>query len=157
MREIGEYLKLIYNSSATITKLRKADIKMDCGVTINTAAMSMLNVIDMNKELTVTDLGKRMRLTKGAVSQMLTKLCKLGLTKKEQYDGNEKKIYPVLTEAGKVAVNEYREKHQDFYSGMEDLLRRYSKENCDMIFQFLKEFDEFSNEFAGRISTGKYE
>ncbi len=51
MRDIGEYLKLIYSFSAAITKLRKADITLACGVTINTAAMSMMNVIDWNPEL----------------------------------------------------------------------------------------------------------
>lgn len=49
MRDIGEYLKLIYSFSATITKLRKADITLECGVTINTAAISA-----RGKELTRT-------------------------------------------------------------------------------------------------------
>lgn len=157
MRDIGNYLKLIYDFSATINKLRKTDITLDCGVTINTAAMSMMNVIDLNKEMTVTDLGQKMRLTKGAVSQMLTKLCKMGLTTKEQYDGNEKSIYPVLTEIGKTVVKEYREKHQEFYSGTEKLLEGYTDENRKAIFRFLKEFDDFSNEYADKIYHGKKE
>ena len=157
MRDIGNYLKVIYSFSATIDKLRKTDITLDCGVTINTAAMSMMNVIDLNKEMTVSDLGKRMRLTKGAVSQMLTKLCKMELTKKKQYDGNEKRIYPVLTEAGKMVVKEYREKHQDFYDEMADLLNGYTEKDCDMILRFLKEFDEFSSTFANRLSYKKSE
>ena len=152
MRDIGSYLKLIYSSSAAIDKLRKTDIRLDCGVTINTAAMSMLNVIDLNKEMTVSDLGKKMRLTKGAVSQMLTKLCKMGLTEKTQNDGNEKRIYPVLTEEGKVVVKEYREKHQDFYDEMADLLNGYTEKDCDMILRFLKEFDDFSSKFANRLT-----
>ena len=152
MRDTGNYLKLIYSFSATIDKLRKTDIRLDCGVTINTAAMSMMNVIDLNKEMTVSDLSKRMRLTKGAVSQMLSKLCKMGLTKKEQYDGNEKRIYPVLTEAGKTVVKEYWEKHQDFYNKMADLLNGYSEKDCEMILKFLKDFDEFASEFSNQIS-----
>lgn len=155
MNEVREYLKLIYSASATITKLRKADIEMDCGVTLNTAAMSLMNEIDLNKDLTVTDLGKKMRLTKGAISQMLTKLCKLGLVIKTQYDGNEKRVYPILTEAGKLVVNEYREKHQDFYDGMGKLLDRYSNNDCDLIFRFLGEFDEFANDFSGKFVIDK--
>ena len=155
MRDTGDYLKAIYDFSATITKLRKADITLECGITINTAAMSMVNVIDLNKGITVTDLGSQMRLTKGAVSQMLTKLCKLGLTRKEQYGGNEKRIYPVLTETGRMAVNEYREKHQNLYTGMVNLLNGYTKEECDIIYRFLKEFDDFSNEFADKICCRK--
>lgn len=152
MRDIGNYLKPIYNFSATIDKLRKTDITLDCGVTINTAAMSMMNVIDLNKEMTVSNLSKRMRLTKGAVSQMLTKLCKMGLTKKDQFDGNEKKIYPILTENGKMVVKEYREKHQDFYNEFEAVLNAYTEKDCNMILRFLKEFDELSSEFANRLS-----
>ena len=35
MRDTGNYLKVIYSFSATIDKLRKTDITLDCGVTIN--------------------------------------------------------------------------------------------------------------------------
>lgn len=155
MRDIGNYLKVIYSFSATIDKLRKTDITLDCGVTINTAAMSMMNVIDMNSEMTVTDLGQKMHLTKGAVSQMLTKLCKMGLTAKEQYDGNEKRVYPVLTERGKTVVDEYREKHQVFYTGVAELLDGYTEEDCNVIYQFLKGFDDLASEYADSIYEKK--
>ena len=63
-----------------INKLK--DIQMESSVKLNTAAMSLINVIDLNPGMSMTDLSKRMDLTKSAVSQMLKKLCALGLLKK---------------------------------------------------------------------------
>ena len=82
MKDIQTYTHLLYSISGMINKLKLKDIQMASGVKLNTAAMSLINVIDMNPGMSVTDLSKRMDLTQSAVSQMLKKLCALGLLKK---------------------------------------------------------------------------
>ena len=126
---------------------------MESGVKLNTAAMSLINVIDMNPGMSVTDLSKRMNLTKSAVSQMLKKLCALGLLKKSRNDGNEKNVYPELTEPGKATAAEYRKKHDKFYLCMTDLLNRYDPDGQELILRFLTEADEVIREFSSAMDV----
>ena len=154
MKEIRLYTQLIYHISGMINKLKMKDIQMGSGVKLNSAAMSMLNVIDMNPGLSVTDLSIRMNLTKSAVSQMLKKLCALTLIKKNRNDSNDKNVYPELTELGKTTVAEYREKHDRFYLCMSDLLNRYDPDGQEMIYRFLTEADEAIRTFSASMEVG---
>ena len=154
MKDIQTYTHLLYSISGMINKLKLKDIQMESGVKLNTAAMSLINVIDMNPGMSVTDLSKRMNLTKSAVSQMLKKLCALGLLKKCRNDGNEKNVYPELTELGKAIAAEYREKHDKFYLCMADLMNRYDSDAQKLILRFLTEADTAIRDFSSSIDIG---
>lgn len=151
MKDIRSYTHLIYDISGVINKLRMKDIPLTNGLKLNSAAMSMLNVIDMNPGMSVTDISKRMDLTKSAVSQMVKKMCTLGLIKKNKNDGNDKNIYPELTEPGKTTVVEYREKHAMFYSCITELLNRFDPDGQELIYRFLTEADEAVRSFASSM------
>ena len=148
MKETQVYTHLLYSISEMIHKLKMKDIRMESGIKLNSAAMSMLNVIEMNSGMSVTDLSKRMNLTKSAVSQMLKKLCALGLLKKSKNDGNEKNIYAELTGLGKTVAAEYREKHDRFYACMDDILSRFDEHEQDVIYHFLLSADETIKDFS---------
>ncbi len=122
MKDIRTYTHLLYSISGVINKLKMKEIRMESGVKINSAAMSLLNVIDTYPGMSVTDLSRRMDLTKSAISQMLKKLCALGLLKKSRNGGNSKNVYPELTEKGRRTAVEYREKHDRFYACITGLL-----------------------------------
>lgn len=154
MKEIQTYTHLLYSISGMINKLKMKDIRMESGVKLNTAAMSLINVIDRNPGMSVTDLSKRMNLTKSAVSQMLKKLCALGLLEKSRNEGNEKNVYPELTELGKVTAAEYREKHDRFYLCVEDLLNRYDSNGQKLIYRFLTETDDVIRDFSSSVDIG---
>ena len=153
MKEIQLYTHLIYNISGMINKLKMKDIQLENGVKLNSAAMSMLNVIDMNPGMSVTDLSIRMNQTKSAVSQMLKKLCTLKLIEKNKNNCNEKNVYPELTEIGKTTVAEYREKHDSFYLCMTDLLNRYDSDGQEFIYRFLTEADQAIRTFSSSIEV----
>ncbi len=153
MKEIQLYTHLIYDISGMINKLKMKDIQMKNGVKLNSAAMSMLNVIDMNPGMSVTDLSIRMNLTKSAVSQMLKKLCALRLIKKNKNNCNDKNVYPELTELGKTTVVEYREKHDRFYLCMTDLLDRYDSDGQEFIYRFLTEADHAIRAFSSSLEV----
>ena len=153
MRETQTYTQLLYSISGMISKLKMKDIRMENGVKLNTAAMSLISVIDSNPGMSVTDLSKRMSLTKSAVSQMLKKLCALGLLRKSRNDGNEKNVYPELTRLGKTTAAEYREKHDRFYLCMTDLLNRYDPDGQELIYRFLTEADEAVRAFSSSMDV----
>ena len=155
MTDIPTFTHLLYDISGAISKLRMKDIQMRSGAKLNTAAMSMLNVIDRNPGMSVTDLSKQMNLTKSAVSQMLKKLCALGLTTKNKNDGNGKTVYPELTEAGKMTAAEYREQHERFYLCMTDLLNRYDPNEQELIRRFLTEAGETIRDFSISVENRK--
>ena len=155
MKEIQSYTHLLYSIAGMINKLKMKDIRLESGVKLNTAAMSLIDVIDRDPGMSVTDLSKRMNLTKSAVSQMLKKLCALGLLEKSRNDGNEKNVYPELTGLGKATAAEYREKHARFYLCMTDLLNRYDPDGQELIYRFLAETDEAVRSFSSSMDIGK--
>ena len=154
MQDIQTYTQLLYSISGMINKLKMKDIQMESGVKLNTAAMSLINVIDCDPGMSVTDLSKRMALTKSAISQMLSKLSALGLLKKSKSDGNEKNIYPELTELGKTTAEEYRKKHDKFYLCMTELLNGYDQDGQELIYRFLTETDEAVRNFSSSMDIG---
>lgn len=153
MENIRAYTHLIYNLSGMIHKLKMKDIRMRSGVKLNTAAMSLLNVIDLHPGMSVTDLSKNMNLTKSAISQMLKKLCNLKLTERHKNNDNEKNVYPVLTELGRITAAEYREKHDRFYICISELLSSYNQNEQGLIYHFLSETEKAVKSFTDSIET----
>ena len=151
--DITAYTHRLYDLSGMIHRLKMKDIRLRSGVKLNSAALSLLNVIDLEPGLSVTELAKRMGLTKSAVSQMLKKLCALGLAGKSRSDSNDKNVYPVLTETGRATAAEYREKHDRFYACVSELLGRYDPDGQELIYRFLSEAGEAVKRYSDSIGV----
>jgi DNA-binding MarR family transcriptional regulator len=79
----------------------------------------MIKYIKDNPEANVTELAKILGVTKGAVSQVLTKLVKKKLILKTNKGKNDKEIMLKLTKLGEIIYEEHEKLHKyafdDFY------------------------------------------
>lgn len=146
VEELTVYTRVLYSVSSAIHLFRSEELHLECGVVVNTAGLSTMNVIDQNPKCCVTELGKIMGLSKGAISQMATKLLHKELIRKTKLPGNAKVVYLELTEKGKMALEEYRVIHNYFYNGMDQILDTYSEQEREMILSFLKRTNELVDE-----------
>lgn len=60
-----------------------------------------------DKSGNMVTVAERLGVTRGAFSNIVTKLVAKGLVKKEQRSGNKKNIYPVVTKRGEKVYDQY--------------------------------------------------
>lgn len=103
--------------------------------------MHTISFIGANPGITITDYSKKWNKTKGAVSQMASKLEAAGLITRVKSSENNKNVQMYLTEKGK----ELDKLHQlyDFYEMLpmlSILIKNHSVEEVDLAFSIVDEY-----------------
>ena len=128
--------------------LEKAPIDLGTGDKLNAAQIHMLESIGKGYGRTVTSLSDHFMITKGAVSQIVSKLHKLGYITKTKRKGNDKEIILELTSKGQMAFG----LHEKYNEGtLEDLMRlreKYSQEELQAFLNILKDIDGMLMKFV---------
>lgn len=140
---LSAFIHRIYHISGIIHQIRNSNINLEMGTSLNTASLSTLDVISKHEQENMSAIGQMMGLTKGAISQMTSKLEQKGMIQKKKLDGNDKEIFLSITEKGQEALVEYHHLHDSFYNGMQELLNSYSEKEVSVIQSFLLETDDF--------------
>ncbi|WP_421900888.1 MarR family winged helix-turn-helix transcriptional regulator [Maridesulfovibrio sp.] len=128
MREFGRVL-VKYN----MVERRAFDFGV--GIKLYPSEVHTLSAVDKLGDCGVTDLARESGVTKGATSQLVSKLVKKGLMFKEADPENGSKVILRLTELGKTASDNHYKFHMDHDREFIDYLRAMSEEE-------LKVFDD---------------
>ena len=128
MREFGRVL-VKYN----MVERRAFDFGV--GIKLYPSEIHTLSAVDKLGGCGVTDLAHESGVTKGATSQLVSKLVKKGLLLKEPDPENGSKVILHLTELGKQASDNHYKFHLDHDREFIDYLRAMSEEE-------LKVFDD---------------
>lgn len=91
----------------------------------------------------VTKVAEHMGMTRGAISKMTKKLLTKGLIEKYTLESNKKEVYFRLTEQGKLLFEEHDKRHRRWEKRDMEFLGRYSKEDVETVYQFMKEFNGY--------------
>lgn len=83
------------------------------GKLLHTREIHTIQAIGRFPGVNVTRLAERMGVTKGAVSQTISKLVKKGLVRKRQIFGNKKEVVLELTDMGWVGFKNHEKFHMD--------------------------------------------
>ena len=96
----------------TLYHLSRTDLLAGHGIT----ELHVLQRIGKTESITVTELAKALRLTKGAVSKTIKKLTEQGYIRSYMREGNRQKIYYHLTDTGQYAfILEPIKKHHKLF------------------------------------------
>ncbi len=145
-----------------VEKIRKSSV-YDAGyVTIMSSEMETIKTIGDNEPIHVTRLAELLGVTKGAVSQQLTKLEKKGLIAKNTDSENASRKLISLTYLGRRMYERHDRFHKELNLMVEELLQSASKESREFLELFIEkiskklwqEFDIF-NEYLGDTNTEK--
>jgi DNA-binding MarR family transcriptional regulator len=91
------------------------------GVSLHRAEIHTIQAIGENEGINLTRLAGLMKVTKGAISQTISKLKEKKLVRKTYKDDNAKEIELYLTTKGKVGFKNHSSMHMRMY----DIVRKY--------------------------------
>ena len=97
------------------------------GVPLHRAEIHTVQAIGHKSGMNVTQLAERMGTTKGAASQMVSKLVRKGLVRKSYAPDNAKEVLLELTDLGRVGF----ETHEHFHAKMFELVREHFAEEFE--------------------------
>lgn len=141
--------KISYTLLRVISKFDEIDKKSryyGTDTPLFSAEIHMLTIIKENEGIHVTGIADKLGVTKGAVSQIVNKLNKKGLIKKETDLHNQSKLTLSLTPKGEIAQLNHEEFHNKFDVLIKNILKDASEENIKFLKDFLNSFeDQLSN------------
>jgi DNA-binding MarR family transcriptional regulator len=103
----------------------------------------LIEAVGMNEGLSVTDLARRLGITKGAVSQTLKRLEAKELVAKETDPANTSRITVSLSTKGKVAYYSHLQWHEAMDGGFRDYFVHLPEDKVRFMDEFLSLLEQF--------------
>lgn len=113
--------------------LEKIPIDHGTGDLLYASEINILEIIGKYPGINMTELAQKRGVTKGAVSQIVTKLVKKQLVLKNQAPDNDKTLSLQLTPLGKVAFENHEKFHAKYDSPMIEKLKSMNAEQLATI------------------------
>jgi DNA-binding MarR family transcriptional regulator len=120
-KDFEKLIEIINKVTEKMGSMHEPAIDYGTSVPLYRSEIHTIKAIGDNPGINVTGLAEQLGVTKGAVSQTLSKLVNKGLVVKRTADDNAKEILPELTEVGRTG---YRE-HEEYHMKMFDAVREY--------------------------------
>lgn len=144
----SEILGLVHDRFAGLVKLyqemEKQPRKYGTDEYLTSSEIHLIELIgDADANLSVTDLAKNSRVTKGAISQHLKKLEKKGLTTKEEDPTNVSRSRVSLTSKGKAAYYSHRYWHETMDGGYLAYLSTLEADKIEFLLEFMNVVERF--------------
>lgn len=140
-------LEQFYRITNKINKMRNTPLSFDGTKPLNTAAIHLIDIIGKHKGYNLTEIADILGFTKGAVSQMTSKLERENLIMKQKHATNDKDVYFCLTEEGRRVYEGHEKLHEGLYTRLEEIFAQFSNEDIDKIKAALKEIDTCMTEY----------
>ncbi len=128
--------------------LEKSPIDIGTSDRLNAAQVHTIEAIGKGYGKTVTALSGYFMITKGAVSQVVSRLHKMGYVAKTKKRGNDKEIILQLTDKGRVAF-QLHEKYNE--ATIAELMRLLNKYNHSEIRAFLTVLNDIDGMLTGFV------
>ena len=106
------------------------------------AEIHLIDFIGSNENCCISDIAKSIRVTKGAVSQMVKKLEKKEYLIKLDDSDNRARVIVQLTQKGAKAFEEHRRYHQELDEKVSAVVKKYNEQQRSMICKFLQEIQK---------------
>jgi DNA-binding MarR family transcriptional regulator len=103
----------------------------------------LIEVVGQNEGLSVTDLARRLGITKGAVSQTLKKMEAKELVVKEVDPANTSRMSVSLSTKGKVAYYSHLQWHETVDGGFRDYFVNLPEDKIRFMGEFLSILEQF--------------
>jgi DNA-binding MarR family transcriptional regulator len=116
-------------------------------VKLNAAQIHTVEAIGKQFGNTVTSLSGHFRITKGAVSQIVSKLEKAGFLRKTKRKGNDKEIILALTPKGWKAFAAHEKRNEAALRYLARAEKKYTERDIRSFLTLLKEIDGLFDEY----------
>lgn len=143
-RELTEKFYRLMNK---FNELEKRPYDFGIGETMYPSEIHTIEAIGKNSGINVTELAKTLHITKGAASQMITKLKKRGFINKVRSVDNDKEVLLILTDKGKKAFDGHERFHNAMYVDLADYLSNIKKEQIDWVKTAFKKVESYIDQY----------
>jgi len=124
-------------------KLEKIPKKFGTKELLSHSEIHLIEIIGDNENLSVTDIGRYLGITKGAVSQSLKRLEKKGLSFKKTDPENLSRSIVMLTAKGSTAFWAHKHWHETMDGGFLKYMEELNAEESEIIIHFLERVEDF--------------
>jgi len=140
-------------------KMEETPMDFGSGDILYRSEIHAIEAIGLNHGANLTELAAGLEITKGTLSQLMSKLVKKGLALKKKGERNDKEISLELTEKGKKAFEGHQSFHREIYLEFTKTYHEVSLEQLDAFEDLLIKFKHNIDQYAGRksISTAGFE
>ena len=103
----------------------------------------MLDKIGDNAGMNVTEFAVAAGVTKGAISQLVSKLEKKGIVRRYKKSTNDKEVFLELTKTGQEVYRQHKEINKQTIKPLDDELSKHSDEKVEFLLTMFKWFDDY--------------
>lgn len=121
------------------------------GIPLYNSEIHMIKAIEENPGIHVFGLAELLGITKGAVSQTLTKLAKKGMVVKEADPEKLSRLRLTVTNLGRIAYENHQKSHEQLDERFDKALRGATKEEKAFLARFLKDFEKELDGYADEL------
>ncbi|MGE5403831.1 MAG: MarR family winged helix-turn-helix transcriptional regulator [Candidatus Saccharibacteria bacterium] len=142
IKNMNVLIELFIRLANKVNELEKTPRSFGTDTVLHPSEIHTVDVIGRNQGINVTALAKKLGVTKGAASQMLTRLTRKDLVKKTRDAGNDKELILELTPDGWTAFEGHQEFHREMFESINHRLGHVTPEQMGMLVRVLDSIDE---------------
>jgi DNA-binding MarR family transcriptional regulator len=106
----------------------------------------MLDIVGDNRSMNMTTFAQMNGVTKGAVSQIVSKLENKGAIRRYKEEGNEKEVFIELTDKGKEIYEHHQRVNDETVKHLEQGLKNYPDDKVEFLLTTFMWFEEYLDE-----------
>ncbi len=95
------------------------------------------------KEPNVTEIAKRLKLSKGAITKITQRLMKYNLIESYMQPENKQKVFFKLTDCGQELYDEHDKRHKLWLKRDDAFLKQYENDKLEGIKEFMIQFNKY--------------
>ncbi len=152
MTELGKLEDILAQLSRIISKafeFEKVPRDYGTGDLLYHSEIHTIHAIGAKPGLNVTQLASILGVTKGAVSQVVSKLNKKGLVDRYKETKNNKQVLLALTQKGQTAYSGHVDYHKKIDGAFFTEIGRVTNEQIEFLEQFFSKFESFIDRHLG--------
>jgi DNA-binding MarR family transcriptional regulator len=137
MSQDRELVAKILESIATLVSLDKKRVVTHKGEKLHPSEVQLLMFLYHVQDTNITAIAKEMGLTKGAISQTLSRLQKKGIISKEMFPEKKNELHVRFTESGEELMNQLNKGKKSIEGKYRRYIQTLSKKEKEAISTFL--------------------
>lgn len=146
-----EFLKV----NNLITQIQKKPINITSEYKLSTSMIHLIDLVGKYPGKTITELAELLGVTKGAISQQIPVLKKIGLIEISQKKDNKKNKFLSLTSEGEKVFDAHNSLHEELYSSIQARLTSFSPEQIQTIHEILEIISISINDYQEKLAERK--
>ncbi len=151
-KNIELFEELLFRIVNRFNALEKHPMKFGTKHQLYHSERHMLDKIGDNPGMNVTEFATKVGVTKGAISQVISKLEKKGFVRRFNKDGSNKEIQISMTDIGRTVYNKRKKLNKEVHSHMIAELNKYSEGKVKSFVKILTWLDKFLEESNYRMA-----